>query len=167
MGATAAVDDPWYDELNRVLTSITRQAHSVRLFEEMGRQAGVDIRPYLFGVLSRIRDLQPVRVSDVAKDMDCDSSTVSRHVAELTSLGCLERSADPTDGRVVILRLSREGTAAIDRVFDAWLTLLGDIVSDWSQEDKWHFLAHLSRFDRQLGQHFDALVAPPGQRAPG
>jgi len=107
------VPEPTLEELSDLLTSIARQTHSQRVYGEMATRAGITIRPYLFTVLARVRLLQPVRISDVAEDMDNDRSTVSRHVAELTTLGCVERHADPADGRVVVLTLTPLGEDVI------------------------------------------------------
>src|SRR3954469_24275188 len=106
---TMPVVDGTTERLSDLLTSIARQTHSQRVYGEMAARAGITIRPYLFTVLARVRLLQPVRISDVAEDMDNDRSTVSRQVAELTALGCVERHADPADGRVVVLTLTPLG----------------------------------------------------------
>jgi DNA-binding MarR family transcriptional regulator len=151
----ARENEGWLDELNRTLTSVSSRTHSVRLYEAMGRRSGVDLRPYLFGVLSRVQDLQPVRVSDVAQELDYERSTVSRHVAELASLGCLERFADPRDGRVVMLRLTKKGERVINQVWQSWLELLEEITDGWSRRDREAFLRLMTRFD----DSFSRLVA--------
>ena len=154
-GGTGRDHQGWLDELNRSLTSVSSKTHSVRLYEAMGRRSGVDLRPYLFGVLSRVQDLQPVRVSDVAQELDYERSTVSRHVAELASLGCLERFADPKDGRVVMLRLTKKGERVINQVWQSWLVLLEEITDGWSRRDRDAFLKLMIRFD----DSFSRLVA--------
>jgi DNA-binding MarR family transcriptional regulator len=151
-GATEPDQKDWLDELNRKLTSVSSKTHSVRLYEAMGRRSGVDLRPYLFGVLSRVQDLQPVRVTDVAQELDYERSTVSRHVAELTSLGCLERLPDPRDGRVVMLRLTKKGERVINQVWQSWLELLEEITEGWSLRDRQAFLKLMSRFDDSFSQ---------------
>lgn len=151
-------DQRWLGDLTRSLTSVTRLAHSMRLYDAMGARAGlVGIRPYLYGVLSRIHDLQPVRVSDVADEMDYDRSTVSRHVAELVGLGCVARLPDPTDGRVVILRLTEEGERAVAQVFEAWMSYLAEITEGWSDDDRRRFIELLDRFDRSFATHVALL----------
>lgn len=131
------------------------RTHSLQLYELMGIQARTDLRPYLFGVLSRVRELQPVRVSDVAQHMDYERSTVSRHLSELTSLGCVERMGDPEDRRVVLLRLTRKGQGVIDRVYTAWLACLAELTAGWPEGDRQTFLALLQRFDRSLADYLE------------
>jgi DNA-binding MarR family transcriptional regulator len=156
-GGPAAVPAPrrdWLLEVSRHLTSIARLTHSQRLYGEMGDRAGLAMRPYLYGILARIRDRQPVRISDVAEDMDYDRSTISRHVAELTNLGCVARESDPADGRVVILRLTDEGRQVIERVYDAWTSTLDELTADWVESDRETFLALLGRLDSSLTTNF-------------
>lgn len=150
--ATAEAD--WLVAVSRHLTAVGRLTHSQRLYGEMGARAGLTMRPYLYGILARIRDRQPVRISDVAEDMDYDRSTISRHVAELTNLGCVARESDPADGRVVILRLTDEGTRVIERVYEAWTTTLGELTADWRPAERETFLALLSRLDASLTANF-------------
>jgi DNA-binding MarR family transcriptional regulator len=150
-------EEAWLQDLTDAITSVTTKTHSLQLYEMMGLKANSAMRPYLFGVLSRIRELQPVRVSDVAQHMDYERSTVSRHVAELTTLGCVERTTLPEDGRVVILRLTTKGQRLIDRVYDAWLRSLSEITGDWSATDRKAFLRLLHRFDSA----FDTFLQRP------
>jgi DNA-binding MarR family transcriptional regulator len=144
----------WLLEVSQHLTSIGRLTHSQRLYGEMGERAGLAMRPYLYGILARIRDRQPVRISDVAEDMDYDRSTISRHVAELTNLGCVARESDPADGRVVILRLTKEGTRVIERVYEAWTSTLDELTAEWSPADRETFRALLARLDESLTANF-------------
>lgn len=157
-GATSTLGtSTWPAELTRTLRSVGRMTHSIRLYDAMGARAGLHIRPYLYSVLARIRDLQPVRISDVADRMDYDRSTVSRHVAELVNLGCVARHPEPTDGRVVILQLTETGERAVEQVVQAWMGFLTEITGDWSPEDRELFVELLQRFDRSLAQHLADL----------
>jgi DNA-binding MarR family transcriptional regulator len=108
-------------------------------------------------VLSRVQELQPVRVSDVAQELDYERSTVSRHVAELSSLGCVERLADPKDGRVVMLRLTKKGERVINQVWQSWLELLEEITDGWSRRDRESFLRLMTRFDDSFSRRVAAL----------
>ena len=158
--ARSARDQQWLKDLTTAITSVTTKAHSMQLYEVMGMNAKIPLRPYLFGVLSRVRDLQPARVSDVAKQMDYERSTVSRHITELVNLGCLKKSADPEDGRAVMLQLTPKGRAIINRVYDAWFTSLSAITKGWSQSDQAMLLTLLGRFDREFTAYVDSLIAP-------
>ena len=137
-------------ELSELLTSIARQTHSPSLYGEMGARSGVDVPSHLFGTLSRIRDLQPVRITDVAEVMESERSTTSRQITELTTLGLVGRAPDPADGRAVVVRLTPEGETAIGKIYEAWHGLLGGILADWSEGDQHTLLALLRRLDEGL-----------------
>ena len=158
----SAAGREWLVAVSRHLTSIGRLTHSQRLYGEMGERAGLAMRPYLYGILARIRDRQPVRISDVAEDMDYDRSTISRHVAELTNLGCVARASDPADGRVVILRLTDEGTRVIERVYEAWTSTLDELTAEWDEPDRETFLALLARLDSSLTANFTQPASSRG-----
>jgi DNA-binding MarR family transcriptional regulator len=148
----------------------------------MGERAGLAMRPYPYGILARIRDRQPVRTSDVAEVMDYDRSTISRHIAELTNLGCVARESDPADGRVVIVRLTEEGTRVIERVYDAWYSARDDIYRQWQEQtDPLNVQPDIPRLFREVAQHLrdnwpddktedrlretvESVEAPVGQR---
>jgi DNA-binding MarR family transcriptional regulator len=155
------VPDParqaWLGELTNAITSVARLAHSNTLYDAMAARAGLELRPYLLGVLARIRDLQPVRMSDVADEMDYDRSTVSRHVAELVAIGHVRRLPDPADGRVVILEVTPAGEAALDKVFGAWTATLDEITSEWKPADQKRFLQMLERFGAAFAEHVAQL----------
>jgi DNA-binding MarR family transcriptional regulator len=143
-------------ELSGLLTSIARQTHSPRLYGEMGSRAGLTVRPHLFGVLARIRDMQPVRVTDVAEATDNDRSTISRQIAELVRDGCVDRAPDPADGRAVVLTLTPFGEDVIRRVFDAWLEVLDTMTGAWPRRDRTELARLLRRLDGDLVRHFSS-----------
>lgn len=148
--------DDYWAALSRHLTSIARTTHAARTFEAMGTRAVVDVRPHLYLALARLRDLQPVRITDLADVIDTERSTVSRQVAELTSLGLVHRSADPDDGRAVVLSLTEEGEAVMGRIYDAWYGALSEVIGDWSQRDREKLLSLLARLDTSITGYFKA-----------
>lgn len=148
------MSDPYWAALSRRLTSIARTTHAPRTFEAMGVRAGVDVRPHLYLALARIRELQPVRVGDLADDIDTERSTVSRQVAELGDLGLVKRSPDPYDGRAVVLHLTEEGSAVMDRIYEAWYLALDEMLGRWSSRDRDRLLGLLERLDGALATYF-------------
>lgn len=145
-----ATNAAWLAEFAPALTATTRALHSMQLYEEMIRRAGVVIRPNLFTVLVRLAELQPARASDVADNTGYDPSTVSRQVAELVELGYVARVRDTRDGRAVVLTVTPAGQASVDRVFRAWEEFLADLTADWSADDRDSFLRQLRRLSTSL-----------------
>ena len=150
------MSDPYWAALSRHLTAIARTTHAPRTFETMGARADVDVRPHLYLALARIRDLQPVRISDLAEEIDTERSTASRQVTELVDLGLVRRSSDPDDGRVVVLHVTDEGSAVMDRIYEAWYAELDEVLGRWSRRDRDRLLGLLERLDGALTTHFKA-----------
>ncbi len=148
--ATSTDRAAWLASLTRSLTAVSRHTHSPALYSRMAERAGLSLRPHLVNVLFRVAELQPVRISEVAETMAYDRSTISRHVAELAEDGLVDRSSDPHDGRAVIVRLSRRGTSAVNRIQQAWYETLEELTARWSDRERSTFLRQLDRLDEAL-----------------
>lgn len=59
-------------------------------------------------LLRLVREQPSLRVSEAAKELGLAGNSVSTLVKGLTELGMLERSADPSDGRATLLRVTPE-----------------------------------------------------------
>ena len=140
----------WLASLTRSLTAVSRHTHSPALYSRMAERAGLHLRPHLVDVLFRVAELQPVRISEVAETMAYDRSTISRHVAELAEDGLIDRFSDPDDGRAVIVRLSRRGTSAVNRIQQAWYETLEELTAPWGDRERSTFLRQLDRLDEAL-----------------
>lgn len=147
----------WLGKFTQSLTTTTRALHSTRLYAEMVRRAGVPIRPSLFTVLTRLSELQPARLSDVADSTGYDPSTVSRQVADLVDLDYVARVRDTSDGRAVVLTVTDAGQATVDAVWAAWHAFLAELTADWNRDERQTFLAQLRRFSSVLIDAVDAV----------
>ncbi len=78
-------------ELLLALMAVSRRLRS--------RTAGDRLDPASVFVLHHVYANAPVRVSDLARHMGLDASTVSRHVRHLEERGHLSRTGDPDDRR--------------------------------------------------------------------
>lgn len=148
-------DDNWLVELSRALTSMNRRTRSASFHEDVAARAGVKLKGPLLGVLFRIRDLQPVRISTVADAMGYERSTVSRQVTELVKLGLLDRQRDERDGRATLLALSNVGASTVTEVQQSWLAVLGEATEGWSAAERHSFLESLAALDRAIGERMD------------
>jgi DNA-binding MarR family transcriptional regulator len=115
---------------------------------------GSELDPSTAFVLHHVAEGAPLRVSDLARCIRLDSSTVSRHVRHLEELGYLARSGDPDDRRATRLRLTDKGLARLDEAMRAKAALVDRATADWSQEDRDRLTALLSR----LLQSIDRLT---------
>jgi len=109
------------------------------------RIAGDDLDPgsiWLLKTLSR----QPMRVTELAASANLDTSTVSRHVAQMDRAGLVERTPDPADGRAHRVELTASGRSLLDEAFRRRRALLSRSLRDWDTEDVTAFDRLLSRF---------------------
>jgi DNA-binding MarR family transcriptional regulator len=78
----------------------------------------------------------PLRLSELAKGMGLDSSTVSRHVRNLEDLGYLARTGDPDDRRASRVRLTDAGRTILDQAMQARAAIVDTALAGWSAEDR-------------------------------
>jgi DNA-binding MarR family transcriptional regulator len=106
---------------------------------------GSELDPSSAFVLHHVAEKAPLRVSELARCIRLDSSTVSRHVRHLEDLGYLARSGDPDDRRATRLRLTDKGRARLDEAMQAKAALVDSAIADWPQEDRDRLTALMTR----------------------
>jgi len=82
-------------------------------------------------LLLPLRDIGPMRVTDLAEVKQADPSTISRQVAQLVKAGLARREADPGDGRASRLALTDAGQSACKQMREARQALIGETLSHW------------------------------------
>ena len=92
------VDD--LESIERALNTFFRLSRNFRFQEAVHKRSGFAVDRASYGVLARVGEHQPVRLSDLAHLLGVDVSTISRQVATLEQRGLLSRAADPDVGRV-------------------------------------------------------------------
>lgn len=112
------------------------------------------IEPALAYVLYTVNCVGPLRLSDLAAQVQLDVSTVSRHARALELSGYLERAADPDDRRAAFLSVTEAGRKVLDDTFARRRADLDRALSRWSSDD-------LQTFERLLNQLADDLEANP------
>jgi len=66
--------------------------------------------------LVELGEAGPLNLSELAKRMELDKSTVSRTIDSLVGSGLVERKEDPGNRRAVILRLTRSGKNQLGKI---------------------------------------------------
>ncbi len=140
----------WVLQLDEAVTRVSRAARSPRLHLLMGEAARVELGEHLHLTLAMLGAGQPLRVSDLAAQLDVERSTVSRRVTELVRLGLVTRSVDKTDRRAAVLKLTKPGERALARIQDAWHRTLLDLTGGWPAKQRTDTTAHLRRLADQL-----------------
>ncbi len=87
----------------------------------------------------------PVRVTELAKAVQSDPSTASRHVSQLVRGGFLERRADAIDGRASVLTATDRGRAVVDARKEERGRHYEQMLSDWDDGDMEQLAALLER----------------------
>ena len=88
-----------------------------------------------FWLLKNLHTHGSMRVTDLAGCANLDTSTVSRHVAQLQRTGLLERTPDPDDRRAQRVELTKLGENELRRAYERRRTLLREGMADWAPAD--------------------------------
>jgi DNA-binding MarR family transcriptional regulator len=123
-----------------------------RLIRQRGQGETLDTGS--FWLLKTLSASGPLRVTDLALCANLDTSTVSRHVAQLHSAGLIERTPDPVDGRAQRVKLSDAGAARIETALHARRALLEKSLESWDPRD----LDQLDRLLTRFAADVEALT---------
>jgi DNA-binding MarR family transcriptional regulator len=145
------VEDAELARILRALQVIMRTGRSPRLGERIKERAGVETDRSVYYLLASVRDLQPVRLTDLAVHLGVDVSTVSRQVAHLEANDLVDRARDPDDGRASRLRLTGAGQDVLHRLGGAWQASVADLLADWDPARVAVFAATIEDFAERLG----------------
>ncbi|WP_227869988.1 MULTISPECIES: MarR family winged helix-turn-helix transcriptional regulator [Streptomyces] len=153
--------DPLLDALQHEVAVFARRAEQTRLGGMGPARNSMDRAAYL--LLSRLDQAGPTGVKSLASGMGIDSSTVTRQVAPLVDSGLVDRSADPDDGRAVVLRLSQRGSARLEEVRASRRKLITLLTAGWTDEERERFHEQLIRFNEAVA-HWQTGPADPAAR---
>jgi DNA-binding MarR family transcriptional regulator len=139
-------------EIEQALSYLMRGSVSLRLHERIAADTGLALERACYGVLGRIADRGPLRLSELALTMALDPSTVSRHVRELERQGLAERASDPSDARAVMLAPTAAGREVLERVRAARRERMEQVLARWPVHDR----KELARLLARLADDFTA-----------
>ncbi len=105
----------------------------------------------------------PLRQSALAELSHIDSSTISRHVADLVAQGLVVRQPDPADGRASLLALTSDGSAALASMRRERDERASEALSGWATAELIAFTVSLTRYTHDLEK---LLAAPTTAAAP-
>ncbi|GAB3127069.1 MarR family transcriptional regulator [Streptomyces calidiresistens] len=136
---------PLLDALQHEVAVFARRAEQTRLGGLGPARNSMDRAAYL--LLSKLDQEGPTGVKALAAGMGIDSSTVTRQVAPLVDAGLVTRSADPADGRAVVLRLSQRGGERLEEVRRSRCKLMSLLTESWTEDERDTFRILLTRFN--------------------
>ncbi|MFE9191156.1 MarR family winged helix-turn-helix transcriptional regulator [Micromonospora sp. NPDC007208] len=101
-------------------------------------------------ILRHLADAGPQNVSALAARLNLDGSTVTRQVSALQRDGLITRTPDPSDGRGTVISPTPAGLQRMAAVQAARTRLYGDMLADWSPEDRETLARLLGRLNQAL-----------------
>jgi DNA-binding MarR family transcriptional regulator len=140
----------WVQDLDQAVTRVSRAARSSRLHQLMGERARVDLGEHLHSTLAILGARQPVRVSELAGELDVERSTVSRRVSELVRQGFVKRRVDQADRRAAKLALTAVGERTLKRIQEAWHQTLVELTRSWRERERSETTSRLTRLADEL-----------------
>ncbi len=99
--------------------------------------------------MTALRSLErngPIAVSELARKVRVDLSTMSRQLRPLEAAGLIARTSDPGDGRVAWLAVTTKGTRVLARVDRAVIDDFDAALGDWTEADRAQLASFLDRF---------------------
>ncbi|SFB87935.1 MarR family winged helix-turn-helix transcriptional regulator [Streptomyces aidingensis] len=158
--ATAPQDQisPQLDALQHEVAIFARRAEQTRLGGLGPARNSMDRAAYL--LLSKLDQQGPTGVKALAAGMGIDSSTVTRQVAPLVESGLVTRTADPDDGRAVVLQLSPRGSVRLAEVRRSRCKLMTRLTEHWSDDEREVFRELLTRFNTAVAEWQNNYTLP-------
>lgn len=158
------MDDGRRDLIVRVQRSVSRvvrNARSAALGRRVSGAVGVTLNDVYVAMLPYIHRAQPVRISDLARMLRLEVTTVSRHVSALEGHGLVDREPDGGDGRSMLISLSALGEEVFTTTLDSWIEVLDEILDDWDGPALLTLTDELERFSRSLATFVSDLDDGP------
>jgi DNA-binding MarR family transcriptional regulator len=124
------------DVIAAALIDLTGCLNSPRQDDVLLAAAGVSLDRALFPLLVRLSFADQMSVAELAERAGRDASTVSRQIAKLEELGLVKRPLSRDDGRVRAAAITKAGARTIAAITAARRKLLGELVKDWSAEER-------------------------------
>jgi DNA-binding MarR family transcriptional regulator len=100
---------------------------------------GVPLARAAVAVLLTLAHNPPMRIGELAGHMDVEPPHVTRQVRLLENAGYVTRSPDPEDRRAQTVHLTASGRRVAERIRQAGLGILRDVLEGWSDEDVHRF----------------------------
>lgn len=101
-------------------------------------------------VLGRLAVLGPVRLTQLARELGLDPSSVSRQVSSLERHGLVAKEADPDDLRAQQLVLTERGEQAVASLREARAKELARLLPGWSAAELDDLTARLARLNADI-----------------
>ena len=121
-----------------------------RVIGQYARDVHPELQTASYLLLAWLANNGPQRGSVVAEQLGIDKGAISRQAQHLEELGLLDRSADPDDGRAMLLAASGSAVARLAGMREERRKNLDERLGDWSEDDLASFVRLLGRYNHAL-----------------
>lgn len=125
--------------------AMRHRALAAAALAELGLSPGQEV------VLMELDDLGPRTPSQLSVAAGCEPPTTTLAVRKLEALGLVQRTASPTDGRVVIVDLTPTGRELLPRLRRVWTALAERTVEGMTADEVTTLRRALTAFAASLG----------------
>lgn len=136
--------------LKTALVDVYRILNSSRVRDTTTRRSAVNVSAVAGGVLRHVLDEGPIRPVDLAQRVRLRPPALSRHLKNLEAEGCIERVPSPGDGRGALVRVTRRGRSAIERLEQTEDQIMNEQLRDWKPQEMDQLLTLLDRLITDL-----------------
>ena len=146
--------DQGLERFQQAMAGLFRHGTLQRLHEHVASRAGIDCERAGFLVMRRVVSEGPIRVTDLARDLGLDPSTISRHLHAVEVRGWVLRLSDPTDRRATLVTATKDGERVVARLETERRRVLASVLAGWDQADRDALFDLTERFAADLTDHF-------------
>jgi DNA-binding MarR family transcriptional regulator len=145
--------DQGLERFQQAMAGLFRHGTLQRLHDHVASQAGIDCERAGFLVMRRVVSEGPIRVTDLARDLGLDPSTISRHLRAVEVRGWVRRVADPGDRRAALVTATKSGERVVARLEAERRRVLAAVLAGWDQTDRDALFDLTERFAADLSDH--------------
>jgi DNA-binding MarR family transcriptional regulator len=136
--------------IERAMSTLVRWGNLPRIREHYVAAAGMALDRASYGILVRLQESGPLRLSDLAERLGVDLSTASRQVHHLQVAGLVERATIEEDRRASLLTVTDPGKEMVDRILEARRSVITQMLEGWSPEERAELGRVLTRLADQI-----------------
>lgn len=143
-------------DLERAWVSLIRRGELPSVAEHLNRDSGVDVSRPAYVALSRLYDLGPQLISELAAGAGVDVSTMSRTLKHLDERGLVQREKG-ADLRCTHMHVTDAGRETVLRRRAAGQRLLANVLDGWSETDRQELSRLIVRLAGDFAEHVERL----------
>ena len=114
----------------------------------------------IFGyIFSNAESDVPIRISDLAHDLDISVAAAGQSVDRLVNAGLVDRTPDPSDRRALVISFSRKGLDLLAEYEERSEAVARDLVSGLPKADLAAFSRVTATMTARLTERWNAMIA--------